>query len=122
MNIHSAIAIATATKPITYIVGSNKQQMSANMAPIKIGINGFGRIGRFVLRAALDRAKFGVEVVAINDPFMKLDYMVYQLQYDTIHGRFPGKISHDDKHLIVNGNKIRAFAQYAHYVCVCIYL
>lgn len=79
--------------------------------PVKIGINGFGRIGRFVFRACLEKAKLGADIVAINDPFMGLDYMVYQLKYDTVHGRFPGKIEHDDKHLIVNGKKIRAFAE-----------
>jgi len=79
--------------------------------PVHIGINGFGRIGRFVFRACFDKASLGAEVVAINDPFMKLDYMVYQLKYDTVHGRFPGNIEHDDKHLIVNGKKIRAFAE-----------
>ena len=52
---------------------------------VKIGINGFGRIGRLVLRAALDK---GADVVAINDPFIPLDYMVYMFKYDSTHGRF----------------------------------
>ena len=78
---------------------------------VNICINGFGRIGRFVFRACFDKANIGANVVAINDPFMKLDYMIYQLKYDTVHGRFPGNISHDGKNLIVNGKKVRAFAE-----------
>lgn len=76
---------------------------------IKIGINGFGRIGRLVFRAALEQPK--VEVTAINDPFMNLDYLVYQLKYDSVHGRFRHDIKHDDKNLIVNGKKIRVFSE-----------
>ena len=53
----------------------------------KIGINGFGRIGRLVLRAAVEK---GASVVAINDPFIPLDYMVYMFQYDSTHGKFKG--------------------------------
>jgi len=73
-----------------------------------VGINGFGRIGRIVLRAALDK---GIKVVAINDPFIPLDYMVYMFKYDSTHGRFKGTVSHDDKHLIVNGQKIAVFME-----------
>lgn len=73
-----------------------------------IGINGFGRIGRIVLRAALAK---GVKVVAINDPFIPLDYMVYMFKYDSTHGRFKGEISHQDGHLVVNGNIIQVFME-----------
>jgi len=73
-----------------------------------VGINGFGRIGRIVLRDALDK---GIKVVAINDPFIPLDYMVYMFKYDSTHGRFKGTVSHDDKHLIVNGQKIAVFME-----------
>jgi len=73
-----------------------------------IGINGFGRIGRIVLRAALAK---GVKVVAINDPFIPLDYMVYMFKYDSTHGRFKGEISHQDGHLVVNGNHIQVFME-----------
>jgi len=69
----------------------------------KIGINGFGRIGRLVMRVALEK---GVEVVSINDPFIELDYMVYMFKYDSTHGQFKGTISHDEKTLIVNGKNI----------------
>jgi glyceraldehyde 3-phosphate dehydrogenase len=72
------------------------------MAP-KIGINGFGRIGRLVMRVAIEH---GVEVVAINDPFIELDYMVYMFKYDSTHGRFKGCVKHDGKKLIVNDKPI----------------
>ena len=78
------------------------------MAPVKIGINGFGRIGRLVFRAALAKPD-AVEVVAYNDPFLDPKYAAYQLKYDSVHGRFKGTISYDKDHLIVNGKKIRAF-------------
>jgi len=76
---------------------------------VRIGINGFGRIGRLVFRAAIEQPK--VEVAAINDPFMSLDYLVYQLKYDSVHGRFKHEIRHDDKNLIVNGKKIQVFGE-----------
>ena len=57
---------------------------------IKIGINGFGRIGRLVFRAAVDNPE--VEVKGINDPFIDIDYMVYMLKYDTVHGQFKGEV------------------------------
>jgi len=71
---------------------------------LKLGINGFGRIGRMVLRASLDRDD--IQVVAVNDPFIPPDYMVYQFKYDSAQGRFNGKVETDGTHLIVNGNKI----------------
>ena len=61
------------------------------MKKTRIGINGFGRIGSLVLRAAEQRED--VEVVAINDPFMSPDYMAYMLRYDTVHGKFPGTVT-----------------------------
>ncbi len=70
----------------------------------KVGINGFGRIGRLVMRAALTNPQ--VEVVAINDPFIELDYMKYMLQYDSVHGRFQGTIEVQDNKLVVNGKPI----------------
>ncbi|KCV71912.1 glyceraldehyde-3-phosphate dehydrogenase [Fonticula alba] len=72
---------------------------------VKIGINGFGRIGRMVLRASLNRKD--IEIVAINDPFIDLDYLVYLTKYDSTHGIFKGDISHDGSDLIVNGKHIR---------------
>jgi glyceraldehyde 3-phosphate dehydrogenase len=76
---------------------------------VKIGITGFGRIGRLVFRAAA--ANKNVQVVAINDPFIDLEYMVYMLRYDTIHGRFNGTVAVKDGHLVVNGNAIRVTAE-----------
>lgn len=75
---------------------------------IKIGINGFGRIGRLVFRAAVSQPDV-FEVVGINDPFIDLDYMVYMVKYDTIHGRFQGDIKAEDGKLVVNGAKISVF-------------
>ncbi|CAH0389339.1 unnamed protein product [Bemisia tabaci] len=73
-----------------------------------IGINGFGRIGRLVLRASLER---GAKVVAINDPFIGLDYMIYLFKYDSTHGRFKGEVKAEGDFLIVNGNKIHVFSE-----------
>ena len=70
------------------------------MTKIKVGINGFGRIGRLVFRAAMTRND--IEIVAINDP-SELDYLVYTLKYDTVHGRFNGTIEIKDGELYVNG-------------------
>jgi len=74
----------------------------------KIGINGFGRIGRLVLRAAVDK---GAQVVAINDPFIGLDYMVYLFKFDSTHGRFKGEVKSADGCLIVNGQKIAVYQE-----------
>ena len=76
---------------------------------IKVGINGFGRIGRLVFRAAQERND--VQIVAVNDPFMDIDYMVYMLQYDTVHGRFQGTAEHKDGKLVINGKEIAFFAE-----------
>ena len=72
---------------------------------IKVGINGFGRIGRNVLRAAIHSFP-DIEIVAIND-LLEPDYLAYMLQYDSVHGRFKGDVSVDGNTLIVNGKKIR---------------
>ena len=61
---------------------------------IRIGINGFGRIGNLAFQAALSRKD--VEVVAINDPFIAADYMAYMVKYDTVHGKFEGEISSEE--------------------------
>jgi len=71
---------------------------------IKVGINGFGRIGRLVFRAACERDD--IEVVGINDPFIDLDYMVYMLKYDSVHGRFQGTAEVVDGKFVVNGKAI----------------
>ena len=78
------------------------------MSKIKIGINGFGRIGRFVFRQAV--AKGNIEVVAIND-LIDVDYMAYMLKYDSTHGNFNGDVKVKDGQLIVNGNAVRVTAE-----------
>lgn len=74
---------------------------------VKIGINGFGRIGRLVLRACLKRKD--CEVVALNDPFLAPDYMAYLFQYDTVHGKYHGEVTFDKENLYVDGHKIKVF-------------
>jgi glyceraldehyde 3-phosphate dehydrogenase len=76
--------------------------------PTQLGINGFGRIGRLVCRAALEHDE--ATVVAVNDPFLSVDYAAYQLKYDSVHGKFPGEISVDGDCLVVNGTKIKFFS------------
>jgi len=76
---------------------------------IKIGINGFGRIGRMVLRAAMERKE--IEVMAINDPFIATDYMVYQYKYDSTQGTCKNKVDSDSDNLIIDGWKIRIFQE-----------
>ena len=78
------------------------------MAKIKVGINGFGRIGRLVFRAAMTRND--IEIVGIND-LIDVDYMVYMLKYDTMHGRFNGTVEAKDGKLVVNGHAIRVTAE-----------
>ncbi|MCX7772795.1 MAG: glyceraldehyde 3-phosphate dehydrogenase N-terminal domain-containing protein, partial [Clostridia bacterium] len=75
---------------------------------VKIGINGFGRIGRLAFRAAVKNPN--VTVVGINDPFIDLDYMKYMLEYDTVHGKFDGTIEIKDGKFVVNGNAINVYA------------
>lgn len=75
---------------------------------IKIGINGFGRIGRLVFRAAVEQPE-KYEIVGINDPFIDPDYMAYMVKYDSIHGRFGGSVTAEDGKLVVNGKAITVF-------------
>ena len=77
------------------------------MKKVRIGINGFGRIGRLILRASLDFPN--VEVVAVNDHSSNVDYMVYMLKYDTVHGKFDADVYVDNGYLVVNGKRIRVF-------------
>jgi len=75
---------------------------------VKVGINGFGRIGRLVFRCIEDRRLKGedIEVIAINDPFSEIEYMGYQLKYDSVHGICKYNIDYEDGNLLVNGRKI----------------
>ena len=76
---------------------------------IQVGINGFGRIGRLVFRAAI--ARNDIQVVGINDPFLDPDYMLYLLKYDSVHGRFKGEVKVEGDKMIVNGKAIRLTAE-----------
>jgi len=77
------------------------------MAPeLKVGINGFGRIGRLVMRSCLAA---GVKVVGVNDPFIDLDYMVYMFKYDTTHGRYKGTVEAKDGKLVIDGHSVEVF-------------
>ncbi len=75
---------------------------------VKVGINGFGRIGRLTFRASVTNPN--IEVVGINDPFIDPEYMEYMLKYDTVHGRFEGTIEVGSDFIVVNGKKIKVFA------------
>ena len=78
---------------------------------VKVGINGFGRIGRLAFRAALENKD--VQVLGVNDPFIGLDYMVYMLTYDSVHGKFVGEVTADEasNSLVVNGKKVKVFSE-----------
>ncbi len=78
------------------------------MSTIKVGINGFGRIGRLVFRAMTERDN--IEVVGIND-LINAEYMAYMLKYDSVHGIFPGEVSVEGNDLVVNGKRIRVTAE-----------
>ncbi|KAI4869050.1 glyceraldehyde-3-phosphate dehydrogenase, partial [Hypoxylon rubiginosum] len=76
---------------------------------VKVGINGFGRIGRIVFRNAVEHSD--IEVVAVNDPFIETHYAEYMLKYDSTHGIFKGTVSHDADGLIVNGKKVKFYQE-----------
>ncbi len=78
------------------------------MSKIKIGINGFGRIGSLVFGVAIQRED--IEIVGIND-LVEVDYLAYMLKYDSVHGKFEGEVKVEDGHLVVNGQKIRVTAE-----------
>lgn len=73
-----------------------------------VGINGFGRIGRLVLRAAMNK---GAKVVAVNDPFISLDYMVYMFKYDSTHGQYQGEVKMEGGKLVIDGQVITVFSE-----------
>mmetsp|Transcript_4797 Transcript_4797/g.10922 ORF Transcript_4797/g.10922 Transcript_4797/m.10922 type:complete len:620 (+) Transcript_4797:41-1900(+) len=90
------------------IVNCNGSENS--LKPVNIGINGFGRIGRLVMRAAQDDPM--VNIVAVNDPFIPTNYMEYMLQYDTVHGRFPGTVeATGEKEITVDGKPVTVFGE-----------
>ena len=77
---------------------------------VKLGISGFGRIGRMVFRAAVENFSNDIEVVGIND-LLDPDYLAYMLKYDSVHGQFQGTVEVEDGALVVNGKKIRISAE-----------
>ena len=77
---------------------------------IKVGINGFGRIGRMVFRAAVQNFSDDIQIVGIND-LLDPDYLAYMLKYDSVHGKFEGDVAVEGNYMIVNGNKIRLTAE-----------
>merc|ERR1712000_381268 len=79
------------------------------MAPIKVGINGFGRIGRIVFRNAVEHPD--IEVVAVNDPFIEPHYAVYMLKYDSSHGIFKGEVGNDGNDPVVNGKTVKFYSE-----------
>ena len=82
---------------------------TSKMSTVRMGINGFGRIGRFVFRSTFMNNADKAKVTAINDPFMDLDYLQYLLKYDSVHGRFPGTIEKADGGIKVNGDFVKVF-------------
>ena len=80
------------------------------MAKVKVGINGFGRIGSLLLRASILNNK-NIQIVGINDPFMDINYAAYMIKYDSVHGTFNADVKVEGDYLVVNGNKIKFFAQ-----------
>uniref|UniRef100_A0A8C5AG12 Glyceraldehyde-3-phosphate dehydrogenase n=1 Tax=Gadus morhua TaxID=8049 RepID=A0A8C5AG12_GADMO len=87
------------SNPVAYLTGNCPQQ--------RIASSGFGRIGRLVTRAGFQSKK--VEIVAINDPFIDLEYMVYMFKYDSTHGRFHGEVKIEGDKLVIDGHKISVF-------------
>ncbi|MBP3485919.1 MAG: type I glyceraldehyde-3-phosphate dehydrogenase, partial [Oscillospiraceae bacterium] len=78
---------------------------------IRVGINGFGRIGRVALRCMVERGSSTYQICGINLRNADLDYMVYQVKYDSVFRTFTGSVSHDDRHLIINGKRIRVYSE-----------
>jgi len=98
-------------RPLLLLTLHTKKQTTSSSTPnmsLKVGINGFGRIGRLTLRAALEK---GVDVVAVNDPFIDLDYMVYMFKYDSTHGVFNGTVALANGKLVINGKEVTVFME-----------
>merc|ERR1719215_866520 len=91
------------------IINCKRQDGTNHMDPVNVAINGFGRIGRLVLRAAKNNPL--INVVAINDPFIDPEYMRYMFKYDTVHGQYEGDVSSTEDSLVVDGKKIKIFGE-----------
>jgi len=85
------------------------KQKPHNKMSIRVGINGFGRIGRLVMRAA--QTNPNISIVGVNDPFIPVDYMRYMLKYDTVHGRFPNTVEVAGDSIAVGGDKVKVFGE-----------
>jgi glyceraldehyde 3-phosphate dehydrogenase len=81
------------------------------MSVVRLGINGFGRIGRLTFRAATASKSATAQVAAINDPNMDVDYLIYLLKYDSVHGRYEHDVKKVDGGIEVNGHKIKLFSE-----------
>ena len=99
---------------------------SLSISRVKLGVNGFGRIGRLVVRAAIESGK--ADILVINDPFMDLKYMIYNFKYDTVHGKYKGEVTSSGDDLVIDGHVIRIYREKdpanipwgksgVHYVC-----
>jgi glyceraldehyde 3-phosphate dehydrogenase len=91
------------------IINANPDGGAGATGPVRVGINGFGRIGRFTLRAMMSNPMF--QVVAVNDPFIDPSYMDYMFKFDSVHGQYDGDVSHDDKRFIVDGHAMAVFQE-----------
>src|SRR6516225_9559209 len=89
------------------VPASGQQRNAEGSTVTNIGINGFGRIGRLVFRAALNNPR--AKIVGINDPFIDAEYMAYMLKYDSVHGRFKGDAKASENQLVVNGQAIDVY-------------
>ncbi|CCI40115.1 unnamed protein product [Albugo candida] len=100
------LPLTVTIKFTSYQVSLTKNKMSDKQ--VAIGINGFGRIGRLVCRAAIENPK--TKVVAVNDPFMDLEYMAYLFRYDSTHGQYKGTVESKDGKLVIDGNAIQVYS------------
>jgi glyceraldehyde 3-phosphate dehydrogenase len=111
----AAVSSAPSTSPVATTAAAplSTHKTAGDSARVGLGINGFGRIGRLVFRAALrPEVRQRIAITALNDPFLNSEYMAYLLQYDTTHGRLKGAdVKWDAEHLYVGGSKIRVFAE-----------
>jgi len=98
----------SAARPTVRAAALSTQATATAPAKLKVGINGFGRIGRLVLRSIL--ARDDIEVVAVNDPFITGDYMAYMFKYDSVHGKYVGTVEGDEEGLYIDNKKICTFA------------
>jgi glyceraldehyde 3-phosphate dehydrogenase len=101
--------LAFSQKSVFFFCLPTTNSTSITMAPVKIGINGFGRIGRLVMRAALDNPE--ATVVGVNDPFLTVEYAAYQFKHDSVHGLYPEDVTTEDGCLVIGKVKVKFFAE-----------